>query len=157
MRVVFLVMIGGLTVASSSHAQDLNTPRSNGDRAMVIDSFPRPSQTGSIPAPPGAGTEIELPAPLEDTFKLHSNPDATKVIYLDFDGHMIMWRGEEFYYDAWNMEGDDTSFSDTERTIIQLTWQSVAEDFLPFDLNVTTEDPGVEALMNTGGDDEAGP
>ena len=154
MRVVVLFMIGGLAVASPSHAQDLNTPRFNDDRAMVIDSFPLPSETGTVLAPPGPDTEHELPAPLEDTFKLHSNPDATKVIYLDFDGHMIMWLGQEFYYDPWNLEGSDTTFSDTERTIIQLTWQSIAEDYLPFELDVTTEDPGVEALRNTGGDDE---
>ena len=85
---------------------------------------------------------------------LHSKRDATKVIYLDFDGHLIMWRGEEFYYDPWNMEGPDTSFSDTERTVIQLAWQSISEDFLPFDLDETTEDPGIEALRDTGGDDD---
>jgi serralysin len=154
MRVAALVMIGGLSLSSISQAQALNTPRFNGDRAMVIDSFSRPSKTGSTPAPPDAHTSYDLPAPLEDTFKLHSNPGATKVIYLDFDGHTIMWRGKEFYYDPWNMEGIETTFSDTERTIIQLTWQSIAEDFLPFDLDVTTEDPGVEALRNTGGEDE---
>ena len=33
-------------------------------------------------------------------------------------------------------------------------WWSVAEDFLPFDLYITTEEPELEALMNTGGDDE---
>jgi hypothetical protein len=153
MRVAVLVMMGGLTLSSISHAQDLNTPRVHDDRAMIIESFPRRTDTGATP-PPGADSEVELPAALGDTFKLHSKPDATKVIYLDFDGHMIMWLGEEFYYVPWNLEGEDTTFSDTERTIIQLTWQSVAEDFLPFDLDVTTEDPGVEALSNTGGDDE---
>ncbi len=75
MRLVVPVMIGGLAVSSVSHAQDLNTPRINDDRAMAIDSFPRPSETGSILAPPGPDTEYELPAPLEDTFKLHSNPE----------------------------------------------------------------------------------
>jgi hypothetical protein len=154
MRLVALFMICGLTVSSLSHAQDLNTPRVNDDRSMVIDSFPLPSETGTIFAPPGADTDHELPAPLEDTFKLHSNPGATKVIYLDFDGHTIMWRGEEFYYDAWNRDGSPSTFSEDERTIIQLTWQSISEDFLPFDLDVTTEDPGVEALINTGVDDD---
>jgi len=33
-------------------------------------------------------------------------------------------------------------------------WWSVAEDFLPFDIDVTTEEPDIEALRNTGGDDE---
>jgi hypothetical protein len=155
MRLLVPVIIACITCSSNSQAQDLNTPRFNGDRAMVIESISPRSETGFIPAVPDADKAYDLPAPLEDTFKLHSNPDATKVIYLDFDGHMIMWEGEEFYYEPWNMEGPNTTFSETERTIIQLTWQSIAEDFLPFELDVTTEDPGVEALMNTGGEDEA--
>ena len=154
MRAAVLVTIGSLTFSSASQAQELNTPRFNSDRPMVIESFSRHSEADPIPTAPDRDTAYDLPAPLEDTFKLHSNPAATKVIYLDFDGHTIMWEGKEFYYEAWNMEGPDTTFSDTERTIIQLTWQSIAEDFLPFELDVTTEDPGVEALRNTGGDDE---
>lgn len=154
MRAAVLITIGSLTWSSISHAQELNTPRYNTDRPMNIDSFSRPSETGPMPTAPDTDTAYDLPAPLEDSFILHSNPDATKVIYLDFNGHTILWEGEEFYYDPWNLEGSDTTFSDTERTIIQLTWQSIAEDFLPFELDVTTEDPGVEALRNTGGEDE---
>jgi len=102
----------------------------------------------------GALTTTDAPlAPLEETFELHSNPGASKVIYLDFDGHTT----GGFVYDAWNMEGSDTDFSDTERTIIQLAWQSISEDFMPFEVDVTTEFPGVEALRNTGqGDTEWG-
>jgi len=117
---------------------------------LEIDHFPllreRPADA--------ALTTTQTPLyPLEETFELHSNPGATKVIYLDFDGFTT----GGFVYDAWNMEGADTDFSETERTIIQLTWQSVSEDFLPFEVDVTTEFPGVEALRNTGqGDDEWG-
>ena len=89
------------------------------------------------------------PAPLEDTFFLHSNPGASKVIYLDFDGHIGI--GE--HYDPYDFEMGPSIFSDPELTEIQLTWQSVSEDFLPFQVDVTTEDPGVDALRNTGGSD----
>jgi len=154
MRTLQIVLLGPIFSSSIGHAQDLNTPRAQDARPMIIESFPHPSQTGVVPPPSDDDTMDELPAALEDTFTLHSNPDATKVIYLDFDGHTIMWQGAEFYYVPWNLEGSDDTFSDTERAIIQLTWQSVAEDFRPFDLDVTTEDPGTEALMNTGGDDE---
>ena len=95
--------------------------------------------------------------PLEDTFKLHSLPGASKTIYLDFDGHTATWMGEDFVYDAWNMEGSDDTFSETELRVIQLAWKSVAEDYIPFEVNVTTEFPGIDALRNTGdGDDTWG-
>ena len=47
-----------------------------------------------------------------------------------------------------------SGFSDSELEEIQLIWQRVAEDFIAFDVNITTEDPGVEALTNSGGADE---
>ena len=38
----------------------------------------------------------------------------------------------------------------TERAAIFEIWQRVTEDYAPFDVNVTTVDPGVEALRRTG-------
>ena len=96
-----------------------------------------------------------LPAPMEDTFKLHSLPGASKVIYLDFDGHEVNWFDEYYRYDAWNLEGSPDTFSAKERAIIQQAWQSIAEDFLPFEIDVTTEFPGLEALRKRGDGDEA--
>ena len=46
-----------------------------------------PSSSISGPLAAG-GTANVAPYPLADTFKLHSNPGCTKIIYLDFDGHM---------------------------------------------------------------------
>jgi len=88
-------------------------------------------------------------APLANTFKLHSRPSATKVIYLDFDGH----KGFEGNYSAFDLDGSSNSFSDAERTRIQEVWKSVSEDFIPFDVDVTTEFPGIEALKKTGNGD----
>ena len=99
-------------------------------------------------------------APLSDTFKLHSNPGASHTIYLDFDGHLTTgtyWNGgNDINSAAYSFEGD-SSFSDNELARIQRIWQRVAEDFLPFDVNVTTEDPGAAALTKSGsGDTEWG-
>jgi len=93
---------------------------------------------------------VAAPYPLSETFLLESVPGATKTIYMDFDGH----DGFEGNYTAYSIDGDYGSFSDAEKTEIQLAWQSVAEDFLPFNVNVTTKDPGVEALRNTRGNDD---
>jgi hypothetical protein len=77
----------------------------------------------------------------------HSLPGATKVLYLDFDGETISGT-------AWNVgtvdpleavpfdrDGDLTTFSDDERSHITGTWLRVAEDYAPFAVDVTTEEP----------------
>jgi len=117
----------------------------------AIDYFPIPPESASLQAVLKAEA-APLPAPLSETFGLHSNPGATKVIYLDFNGHDGVEPGAK-YYKPFNFEGSDDTFSDAELTVIQRAWQSVSEDFMPFDVDVTTEDPGVEALRNTGGND----
>lgn len=83
-----------------------------------------------------------------DTFKLHSRPGASKVVFLDFDGHLISgtaWNnGAEPVYEAkpFDTDGVPGSFSDSERNAIAEIWHRVAEDMAPFDIDVTTEDPG---------------
>lgn len=99
------------------------------------------------------------PYPLDQTFLLHSNPGATKVIYLDFDGHTTtgtLWNnkyGDPIVTPAYTLDGDSGNFSNAELEQIQKVWERVSEDYLPFNIDVTTEDPGVEALRNTGGGD----
>lgn len=82
----------------------------------------------------GVQASIELPAPLADTFLLHSNPGSDQILYMDFDGHKGGWK-------VWSMDGDTSTFNNEERTVIQETWLAVAEDFLPFNVDVTTEAP----------------
>jgi hypothetical protein len=111
-------------------------------------------------APP-APVLVTTPFPLNTTFQLHSRPGATKKIYLDFTGHVTQgtpWEDSRTKstrivspaYDADGLAG----FSDQERRNIQDIWQRVAEDFSPFDVDVTTEEPPVADLMNTGGGDQ---
>ena len=98
--------------------------------------------------------------PLEDTFLLHSNPSASKTIYLDFDGHVtsgtewnqVFTNNEDIITPVYSFEGD-SSFSDVELARIQYIWERVVEDYLPFEVDVTTEDPGVAALIKSGGGD----
>ena len=121
---------------------------------------------------PDFGTAPDLPTdefgmaeaaalPLDQTFLLHSRPGATKVIYLDFDGHTTSgtsWNtsktgGADFTTPAYSFQGDTSSFTNTELQRIQNIWERVAEDFIPFDVDVTTQDPGVEALRKSGSGD----
>jgi hypothetical protein len=93
---------------------------------------------------------VAAPYDLSQTFLLESVPTAKHTIYMDFNGH----NGFEGNYDPYTIDGDLEDFSIEELTEIQLAWQSVVEDFMPFDVNVTTKDPGIEALRNTGGSDD---
>ncbi len=116
------------------------------------------------PAPPSslidprddAGT---LASP-ESTFVLHSRPGAAHTIYLDFDGHVTQSTRWNTQYGMatiasppFDIDGNPSSFTNAELTMIQQAWDGVAEDFRPFDVDVTTEDPGVEALRRLGAGD----
>ncbi len=95
--------------------------------------------------------------PLTETFKLHSLPGATKVIYLDFNGQQVTgtaWNsnGNTLNFEAYSFEGD-ASFTNNELEQLQRIWARVAEDFAPFNVNVTTEEPPLDDLRNTGGGD----
>ena len=91
------------------------------------------------------------PYALADTFELETNPGASKTIYLDFNGHFSNnnnWN-HSINFPAWNRDGSVGSFSSAELIEIQNQFQNVAEDFAPFDVNVTTKDPGVAALTRS--------
>lgn len=91
--------------------------------------------------------------PLDQTFMLHSRPGASRFIYLDFDGHNTTgtsWNTssgvDPIVNRPYDIDGDPTTFSDAEKRDIQEVWLNVAEDFAPFDVDVTTEDPGSAAF-----------
>ncbi len=97
--------------------------------------------------------------PLDQTFKLHSRPGASRVVYLDFDGHdasTTSWDysgggvGNAPIARPFDLDSSPYTFNTTERQRIQYIWAHVAEDYLQYDVDVTTEDPGVNALKNTG-------
>lgn len=102
------------------------------------------------------------PFPLEQTFQLHSQVGASRVIYLDFDGHVTsgtIWNsnfngGSDIISEPYNFEDSPGSFSDAELNRIQNIWARVAEDFAFYNIDVTTEEPGPEALRRSGPGDE---
>ncbi|WP_220498365.1 Calx-beta domain-containing protein [Rhodopirellula sp. JC639] len=109
----------------------------------------------------GSGEPVGAAATLEDTFRLHSNPGAAHTIFLDFDGHTTSgtsWNsfngGADIVTPAFSFSGD-ASFEDTELSRIHAIWQRVAEDFLPFDVDVTTEEPSIDRLIRSGSGDSA--
>ncbi|HWB05582.1 MAG TPA: PKD domain-containing protein [Verrucomicrobiales bacterium] len=109
-----------------------------------------------------SGTVAAGAFPDAQTFQLHSKPGATKVIYLDFDGHTTTgtpWNtsfagGASIVTPPYDRDGV-AGFSSSELGNIQEIWQRVSEDYAPFDVDVTTQDPGVEALRKTTSSDAA--
>ena len=94
------------------------------------------------------------PYGIENTFQLSSNPDSPLTIYLDFTGHHShsnQWQ-HNIRFPAFNFTGN-SSFSNAEKIRIQQIYQNVAEDFLPFDVNVTTKLPAQSDLVRTNGAD----
>jgi hypothetical protein len=75
---------------------------------------------------------------------LSSRPGAPATLYLDFNGDTTTAWGaySPGKTPAMNADGDPATFSDGELDTIRGAWARVAEDFAPFDLNVTTVDPG---------------
>jgi hypothetical protein len=111
-----------------------------------------------------AGAEVAEPtAPLAETLDLHSLPGSRLVIHLDFDGVDVpassLWSTQQGLapgaYEGWDPMGDGAAFSADERAAIQEIWERVAEDFAPFDVDVTTADPGDAALRYSGAGDTA--
>ena len=98
-------------------------------------------------------SNVELDAPSgitsAETFSLHSKPGAATVLFVDVDGHVISntaWNNgtaDPLYARAFDSDGNESSFSAAELDQIAEIWYRIAEDFSRFDVDVTTEDPGV--------------
>ncbi|GAA3652999.1 hypothetical protein GCM10022237_11110 [Nocardioides ginsengisoli] len=98
---------------------------------------------------------------LADTFVMHSRPGANRTIYLDFDGGTLLSTNSwllnglsTLVFPGWSLDASP-SFSDDERTVIQEVWARVAEDYAPFDIDVTTQEPAAGGLWRASSGDTA--
>jgi hypothetical protein len=99
--------------------------------------------------------------PLDQTFKLHSLPGSKRVLYLDFDGYTLSGTAWNSSYNGgativaapFDFDGSPSTFSTTELQRIQNIWKRVAEDYAPFDVDVTTEEPAADALTRSSSSD----
>src|SRR4051812_1619796 len=75
---------------------------------------------------------------------LNSDDDATAQLYLDFDGSASMsWAGKTTgTVPAYDTDGDAATFTAGELSNIEQIWERVSEIYSPFNINVTTVDPG---------------
>lgn len=94
--------------------------------------------------------EIVPPAEITEAnaLLLHSKPGAANILYLDFDGHDVtgtIWNQNAgqtvLNMRPYSTDSDYYNFSTTEVDRIAESWRRVAEDFGPFDIDVTTQEP----------------
>ncbi|HWU22855.1 MAG TPA: fibronectin type III domain-containing protein, partial [Nocardioides sp.] len=97
-----------------------------------------------------------------DAFALHSDPGASYTIYLDFVGFKLsgtLWNTlanilmPAVTVPAWDPDGNGPGFASDELSRVQEIWQRIAADYAPFDVDVTTADPGSAALARSGSTD----
>ena len=91
----------------------------------------------------------------QDPFKLHSKPGSKKTIYLDFDGHTLTgtyWNDN--HPDPFLLRAPSWSSDSARSADMTSVWRRVAEDFAPFDVDVTTEDPGYDAINRSSSADD---
>jgi hypothetical protein len=99
------------------------------------------------------------PVPLSDTFTLHSKANAKRTLYLDFNGAVLQntaWNsgGNTITAVPFDIDGNQANFSNAELERIQYIWQRVAEDYAPFDIDVTTEEPPADRLTRSNNVDD---
>ncbi|MET3962782.1 hypothetical protein ABIE44_002716 [Marmoricola sp. OAE513] len=125
------------------------------DVERVVDPAPDlPPSTK--PSPRKAVGQAALAVP-----SLSSRPASLRTIYLDFDGVTLSSAAGSFGRDWTQPDGGGKFISAgtyagfTDTADVPLIWKIVAEKYSSFDVNVTTVDPGTEALRRTDAADAA--
>jgi hypothetical protein len=131
------------------------------DRALVLDRRGRlfvedhllvPLAAAATPAQQSVNDGTLLP--VDQTFLLHSRPARARTIYLNFKGATLVGHGLEqqrhhHHAQPFDLDGVPYTFSTAELQRIQAIWQRVAEDYAPFDVNVTTEAAAPDKLTRS--------
>ena len=131
------------------------------DKSVQVDEFGNLMVGDSLG---GTGASVRTGAPdtliwgVDQTLYLHSRPSSPLKIYLDFNGHTTtgtQWNTQysSFTTPVWGRDSDSSTFNTNEAAVIQNAYASVAEDFAAWNVDVTTQDPGVEGLRKTSSTD----
>ncbi|HEX4842923.1 MAG TPA: PKD domain-containing protein [Limnobacter sp.] len=130
------------------------------DRTARLDKqgrffYVEPANTARGEFPPAQPT-----IPADQTFFLNSNSQSSKTIYLDFNGYTATGTAWNSGYNMatinntpFDLDGVPGSFNATELAAIQTVWKMVAEDFAPFDVNVTTQEPTPDMISRSSATD----
>ncbi len=87
-------------------------------------------------------------SPFPASLRFHSRPGAANVLFINFSGENVSgtaWNTSlgrtTIPAVAFSTDADYTTFSDAEQLAIKQIWQRMAEDYAPFNIDVTTERP----------------
>lgn len=110
-----------------------------------------PALSGPVPQSPGETSNNHFGGEIPGSPEEGSRPGAPLTIYIDFSGIT-------FEDSAWNvLEGEESitlAPADSVSTDdYEAIWAAVAEDYAPFNVNVTLSDPGADALYKESADD----
>jgi hypothetical protein len=115
---------------------------------FYADVFAHEPAADETPAEPEIAQAAVPVSPFPAGLIFHSRPGCPNVLYLDFTGENVSgtaWNTSlgrsQIPAVAFSSDGDYTTFSDSEQVAIKRMWQRVAEDFAPFEFDVTTERP----------------
>ena len=111
----------------------------------IADPVPAPSVGDPvITVHPKLHSTVSLKSALSAVPTLNSDPGAAATVYLDFHGEPSQaWGGQTVpATPAYDIDDDPTTFNAQELTNISQIWSRVSEAYSPFNVNVTTVDPG---------------
>jgi hypothetical protein len=143
---VFDPVPGGAIISArrhNEHAQAVDGPVHGHRFTTSKESRAKFRSRGGSAAPAATATPAAN-VPLSSVPALSSLPSASARIYLDFVGAAAMHWGTYNVpaTSAYDIDGDPTTFSPTELANLNEIFQRVAEKYSPFNINVTTVDPG---------------
>jgi hypothetical protein len=155
--VILLASLASLAVAAPSNSRPTRhlptskrtattTPAKSAATIPVTESTP---QVLEAPSAPGASPVI---GDSFDVFNYSSRPGAKKIIFLDFDGATVS--NTDWNTSLWGGEPRTVGRVYPAGGLIKAVWSSVAEDFAPFDVNVTTRQPTDDALNRSTPQDD---
>ena len=133
----------------ANDAASLRVDRSGGIYYADTELPTPPPADESAGAPATAGAAVPV-SPFPASLTFHSRPGSDNVIFIDFDGHVVTgtaWNDDlgrdPITARVFSTDSDTSTYSDTEQAQIKRIWQRMAEDYAPFDVDVTTEEPAV--------------
>ncbi|TDD27812.1 hypothetical protein E1218_09085 [Kribbella turkmenica] len=119
------------------------------------------SGTKQVAAPSPRWAKDAVAAATGPAFELHSKPGSNRVIYLDFTGHTITgtaWntngKPATVNVTPYDTNGNPSTWSTAEQDVVRDVWARVAEDYAPFDVDVTTQEPAAAAITRSGASDQ---
>ncbi|HEY7119950.1 MAG TPA: fibronectin type III domain-containing protein [Tepidisphaeraceae bacterium] len=122
---------------------DPNDPTHHDEIPSDLGVFPV-INAGTTTDSTSTGGDASASSPLSAVPALSSRPGAYARIYLDFTGDSTPTWGQYTpgTTPAYDQDGDPTTFSDGELASIREIWSRVVEKYSPFNVDVTTVNPG---------------